>query len=344
MRPILRPSISRSLSFNFVLVACLQIATVAAWLALSLMPPGSAAQAQSYPSRPIRVVVPYPPGGNADIIARLFGERLNGLGAPTIIDNRGGGGGAIGLEYAAHAAPDGYTIVHATNNEMTVVPAVRTALAYDPIKDFIPISTTSKFPFVLVVRKDLPVKTLDDLVALAKAQPGRLTFGSVGIGTANHLILEPFKARFNIDVLHVPYKGAAPILGDLLGGHLDASFTTVSSILPQVQNGDLRALLVAGKSRIPQLPDVPSAGELGLNDVVAENWTAFLAPAGTDPAIVAKLHDAIDAAGRDPAMASAIEKAGAQVATSTPSAAAALIKTDLERWRAIAKDKGIKVD
>jgi len=316
---------------------------IAVWLGLSILVPYSAG-AQPYPSRPIRIVVPYPPGGNTDIIARLFAERLNRLGAPIVVDNRAGSGGAIGLEYAARSTPDGYTIAHATNNELTVVPAVRSTLAYDPVKDFMPISTTSKFPFVLVTRKDLPANTLADFVALAKTQPGKLSLGTVGVATANDLIIDSFEARFNVEVLKVPYNGASLVLADLLGGHIDASFATVSSILPQVQSGELRALVVASKERITQLPDVPSAGELGLDDLVAENWTAFLAPAGTAPAFIAKLHGAIDEIGREPAMAAAIEKAGAQVATSSPSDCAALLRSDLARWREIAKEKGIKID
>lgn len=301
--------------------------------------------AQSYPSRPIKIVVPYPPGGNTDIIGRLFVERLSSrLGATVTIDNRGGGGGTIGVEYAARSTPDGYTLLHATNNELTVLPAVRSTMPYDTLNDLIPISTTSRFPFVLVTRKDLPAKTLQDLVQLAKERPGKLTFGSVGAGTANHMMLEPLKARFGVDVLHVPYKGGGLILNDLLGGHLDGSFSTVSSILPQVQSGDLKALLVTGKSRIPQLPDVPSAGELGLNDLVAENWTAFFVPAGTDAAIVKKLHDAIADASKEPAMIEAVRKVGAELVSESTSDTGLRVKNDLERWRGIAKAGGITVD
>lgn len=302
------------------------------------------ATAQSYPSRPIKIIVPYPPGGNADLIARIFAEPLGSiLGATMVIDNRPGGGAVIGAEAAARSAPDGYTLLHATNSELTVVPAVRT-LAYDPATNLAAISTTSKFPFMLVTRKDLPVKSLEELVALAKQQPGKLTFGSVGTGTANHLIIEPLKSHFKIDVLHVPYKGAGPVLTDLLGGHVDASFATVSSMLPQVRSGDLRALLVTSKERVPQLPDVPSAGELGLNELITENWTAFLAPAGTDPAILATLHSAITQAGKSAALIEAVRKAGVEPTISSAGEISSMLKSDLERWRRITKETGIKIE
>jgi tripartite-type tricarboxylate transporter receptor subunit TctC len=319
----------------------LQIAiSVALWCAMP-----SYAAAQSYPSRPIKIVVPYPPGGNTDIIARLYAERLNNiLAVSTVIDNRGGGGGAIGVEAAARSKPDGYTLLHATNSELTVLPAVRGSPPYDPRKDLVPISTTSKFPFVLVTRKDLPAQTVRDLVSLAKQEPGKLTFASVGAGAANHLVIELFKALFDVDVMHVPYKGGGPVMTDLLGGHVDASFATVSSILPQVRSGDLRALLVTSEARISQLPEVSSAGELGLGDLIVENWTAFLAPAGTDPAVVARLHEAIVGASAGSAMIDAVRKAGAEVAASTPNAAGALVASDFARWARTARQRGIKID
>jgi tripartite-type tricarboxylate transporter receptor subunit TctC len=308
--------------------------------------PALQAVAQPYPSRPIKIIVPYPPGGNADLVARLYAEKLGGLlGTTTVIDNRPGGGGAIGAEAAARAAPDGYTLTHATNSELGVIPAVRSDLPYDPVKDLIAISTTSRFPFMLVTRKGLPVKTLQDLVALAKQPSSKITFATIGTGTANHLIIEPLKARFGIDVQIVPYRGAGPTLTDLLGGHVDANFATVSSMLPQVKAGDLTALLVTSNERYPLLPDVPSAGELGLNDLVTENWTGFLAPAGTDRAIVMKWHDAIVKAGADPALVEAVRKAGSIASTSaSPEEVQAIMKADIEHWRRVIKDFGIKVE
>jgi tripartite-type tricarboxylate transporter receptor subunit TctC len=317
---------------------------VGLFLALCVTMPLSAV-AQSYPSRSIKIVVPYPPGGNTDVIARLYAEQLSGiLSVSTVIDNRGGSGGAIGVEVAAHAKPDGYTLLHATDSELTVLPAVRPDLRYDPRKDLMAVSTTSKFPFVLVVRKDLPAASFQDLVSLAKQKPGKLTFGSVGIGSANHLATELFQTLLKVDVVHVPYSGGGPVMTDLLGGHLDAGFATVSSILSQVRAGDLRALLVTSKDRISQLPGVPSAGELGLGDLIVENWTAFFAPAGTDPAIIATLHDAIVRAGAASGMIDAVHKAGAEAATSTPGAAGALVTSDLARWVRVAKEKGIKIE
>jgi tripartite-type tricarboxylate transporter receptor subunit TctC len=305
----------------------------------------SCASAQTYPSRPIKVIVPYPPGGNTDLVGRLFARRLSDiLGVSMVIDNRGGGGGTIGVEAATRAEADGYTLLHATNSELTVVPAVQPKLPYDPLKSLVAISTTCELPFVLVTRKNLAVQSVQDIVALARQRPGTLTFGSVGVGSANHLVLEPFKAQFNIDVVHVPYRGGGPLANDLLGGHLDASFATLSSVLPQVLSGDLRALLVTSKNRVSHLPDVPSAGELGWSELIVTNWNAFFAPVGTPTAVIERLQNAIVEAGNDPAMVEAIRKAGAELATSTPAAVSALLATDLLRWSRIAKSAGIKIE
>jgi tripartite-type tricarboxylate transporter receptor subunit TctC len=301
--------------------------------------------AQTYPSRPIKVVVPYPPGGNTDLVGRLFARRMSEiLGATMVIDNRGGSGGTLGVDAAVRADADGYTLLHATNSELTVVPAVQANLPYDPLKSLAAISTTCEVPFVLVTRKTLPAPSIHDLVALARQRPGTLTFASVGAGSANHLVIEPFKKQFGIDVVHVPYKGGGPVANDLLGGHVDASFATMSSILPQIRSGDLRALLVTSKARASQLPEVPSAGELGLDDLVVVNWNAFFAPAGTSPAITGRLHDAVVEAGNDPAVIDATRKAGAEPMTSTPGAVSARLAADLARWTRIAKDSGIKLE
>jgi tripartite-type tricarboxylate transporter receptor subunit TctC len=193
------------------------------------------ATAQTYPSRPIKVIVPYPPGGNTDLVGRLFAQQMSEILAnPIVIDNRGGVSGTVGVAAAARAEADGYTLLHATNSELAVMPAVQANSAYDPVKDLTAISTTCTFPFVLVTRKSLPVQTIDDLVAIAGKNRGTMTFASVGAGSANHLILEPFKTLFGIDVVHVPYKGGGPAANDLMGGHVDAAFATLSSILPLV--------------------------------------------------------------------------------------------------------------
>ena len=303
------------------------------------------AAAQSYPSRPIKVIVPYPPGGNTDLVGRLFARRMSELlGVSLVIDNRGGVGGTLGVDAAARAEADGYTLLHATNSELTVVPAVQPNLGYDPLKSLVTISTTCEVPFVLVTRKSLPVATMQDLVALARQKPGTLTFASIGAGSANHLILEPMKSQFGIYVVHVPYKGGGPVANDLLGGHVDASFATLSSVLPQVHAGDLRALLVTSRTRASQLPEVPSAGELGFDNLIIVNWNAFLAPAGTPAVIIERLHDVVVAAGNDPAVIDATRKAGAEPMTSTPAAASARLAADLARWTRIAKETGIKIE
>jgi tripartite-type tricarboxylate transporter receptor subunit TctC len=323
----------------------IRIFAKAALLVGCLCTASTIAVSQSFPSKPIKVIVPYPPGGNTDLVARHFAQRMGDtLHTSVVIDNRAGAAGMVGAAAVAHADPDGYTILHSTNSELAVLPAIQSRMPFNPLQDFAPISTTGVFPFVVVVKRDLPARTMKELVEIARQRPATLTFASAGVGTANHLILEPFKSTFNIDVVHVPYKGGGPAANDLLGGHVDASFATLSSVLSLVQSGQLPALMVTSEKRTPLLPDVPSAGELGYPDLVVMSWNAFLAPAGTPREIVDKLHDAIVDAAKDPNLNEEVRKAGSDIQTSTPEGVSEQIKAEIARWRKLTAGNDIKLD
>ena len=303
------------------------------------------AWAQPYPAKPIRIVVPYPPGGNADLVARPIAQELGRiLNVPVIIDNRGGATGSIGADAVARAPADGYTLLFATNNEMSVMSALQPNLPYDPVKSFEPITLVATFPFALVTRRSLPVRTINELVTLAKQKPGTLTIASAGNGSANHLIIEPFKSLFAIDVTHVPYKGGGPALADLVAGHVDASFATLTSIVGHVRSGKLTPLMVTSDSRSPVLPDVPSAAELGYHDLVATNWNALFAPIGTPKDIIGKLHAALVSAAKEPAVQARVAGAGATIETSTPAALSTRVASELARWSKVVKEARITPD
>ena len=251
------------------------------------------AAAQTYPSQPIRMIAPFPPGGSVDITARLIAEPLGGqLGTRIIIDNRSGASGNIGMEAAARAAADGYTIV------LNTIPLVTNQslfdkLAWDPIRDFAPIGMVATSPHVLVVPNKTPASNVQELLRLARANPGKLTYASAGVGTTFHLCAEMFKDATNTFILHVPYRGGGPALTDTLGGQVDMSFPTVAAALPHVKAGTLRALAVTGAERFPLLPEVPTLREAGLKDFQFSQWLALLAPARTPPEVVTRLNAAL---------------------------------------------------
>ncbi|HJZ22145.1 MAG TPA: tripartite tricarboxylate transporter substrate-binding protein, partial [Bradyrhizobium sp.] len=250
--------------------------------------------AQNYPTRPIHLIVPFPPGGVADIIARPIAERLSiSLGEPVMVENRGGATGTLGASYVAHADPDGYMLLLGTTNEIAMSPTLYPELPYDPTKAFSPITSVAVFPNVLVVGKDVVVKTLADLAVLARAKPGAVTFASSGIGSTNHLTAELFQRQANVTILHVPYKGGGPALADVYRGQVTAMFATLPSAIGLIQGGSLRAVAVTGLNRSPALPDVPTGKESGMPELVVTTWNGVLAPAGTPPEIIARLHQAL---------------------------------------------------
>ena len=257
---------------------------------------GNAAAAQNYPSRPVRIVVPYPAGGSNDIIARIVAQKLaERSGQNFLVENRGGAGGNVGAEAVAASEPDGYTLLLTAPPPLTINAALYKSLPFDPAKAFAPVALIASVPIVLAVHPSLGVKDVKELVALAKAKPGTINFGSSGIGTTNHLAGELLKSKTGIDIVHVPYKGAAPAMNDLLAGHIPMMFDNIPAVLPQVQGKLINAIAVAGSSRAGKLPDVPTVAEQGVEGFEASAWFGLVAPAKTPASVLAKLQSDIAA-------------------------------------------------
>jgi tripartite-type tricarboxylate transporter receptor subunit TctC len=316
----------------------------AAWLAAALLFP-LAASAQNYPDKPIHLIVPFPPGGVADIIARPIAEKLTtALGQSVIVENRGGATGTIGASYVARSAPDGYTLLLGTTNEIAMSPTLYATLPYDPNKDFAPVAIVAQFPNVLVVGPTVKAATLADLTAQAKAKPKNLTFASSGQGSTNHLTAELYQNEAGVQVTHIPYKGGGPALVDLTGGHVDAMFATLPSAVTLIKAGKLHALAVTGENRSAALPDVPTAKESGLPGVVVTTWNGVIAPAGTPPAVINKLAQALKDAVADPGIQQKLSAVGAEPMYTPPQEFTGIIRDDYARWSALIKKAGIKVD
>jgi tripartite-type tricarboxylate transporter receptor subunit TctC len=312
-------------------------------IAFAVLAPG--AQAQSYPDKPIRLVCPFPPGGAVDIASRAVAHELTQiLGQPVTVDNRPGAGGNIGADIAAKSAPDGYTLLMTTSGIMAINPALYSKLPFDTIKDFAPVSMVVLLNNVLVVNPSLPVKSVKDLIALAKAQPGKLTYASSGNGTSIHLSGELFKSMTGVDMLHIPYKGSAPAITDLLGGQVDMMFDNIPSSLPQIKAGKLRALAVTGAKRSRLLPDLPTIAEAGVPGYDSYVWFGIVAPAGTPPAVIARLNAALAKAAATPAFRDRLTEQGYEVLSSTPAQMASNIRSEIAKWGKIVKASGARVD
>ncbi|HSV21279.1 MAG TPA: tripartite tricarboxylate transporter substrate binding protein [Casimicrobiaceae bacterium] len=290
------------------------------------------ARAADYPSRPIHLIVPFAAGGGNDTVARLVGQGLTAeLGQPVVIDNRPGAGGVVGAEAAAHAAPDGYTLFLGGVGSHAINPSLHEHLGYDPVKDFTPISLIASAPLVLVVHPSVPATSVHELVALAKAKPGALNYASNGNGSSSHLAAAMFASMTGVDLVHVPYKGLAPALGDLLSGQVQLMFSSVVAILPHVKAGKLRALAVSSKERLSLLPDLPTVSEAGVPNYQTSSWYGILAPAGTPPDAVARLNAAIVKVVAQPHVRQALAQEGADPVGSTPAAFGAFIQSERER-------------
>jgi tripartite-type tricarboxylate transporter receptor subunit TctC len=313
-------------------------------LALAAAFSGSAL-AQAWPSRPLKLIVPYPPGGSADILARAIGQKLaDGLGQSVIVDNRPGAGTAIGAEATAKATPDGYTIMLGTVSSHAINPALTPGLKYDPVKDFAPVSMVALIPFVLLVHPSLPARNVRELIALAKAKPGSLNFSSAGSGTSNHLAGELFKSMTGTFMVHIPYKGSAPALTDLLAGQVNLMFDLVLTAQPHVKSGAARALAVTGLERSASLPNVPTVAESGVPGFEVSAWFGFFAPAGTPAAIVTALNAETVKAMRAPDLRERLAGQGADAVSSTPEQFAAYVKDELAKWTRVVKASGMKAD
>lgn len=318
----------------------------ARWLtsAILLLAGTGAALAQAYPTKPVTVIVPYAVGGTTDIVARLVTTQIgNGLGQPMVVDNRAGGGGNIGWGAVARSAPDGYTLL-TTEMSFTIAPALGTKQPFDPKKDFAHIITAAAAPHVLVVNPSVPAKTVQEFIAAAKAQPGKLNYGSGGNGTNTHLGGELLKREAAIDLTHVPYKGAGQVLQDLMGGQVQALVTSLPTALPHIKSGKLRALMVTSEKRSPLLPDVPSAKEAGLPRVAMDFWVGFSAPAGTSQPVIDKLNKAITDALNSADGRKRLAEQGLEPVPNSPTQASQLVAAEMQRWGAVVKAAGIKAD
>jgi tripartite-type tricarboxylate transporter receptor subunit TctC len=301
----------------------------------------ASASGQTYPTHPVKLVVPFAPGGSADLVARLIGQKLaETWGRQVIVENKGGGSGMIGNDFVAKSAPDGYTLTVGTMGPFSVNPTLFDKMPYDPIRDFAPITLTGIASHVLVANPQVPVRTVGELIALAKAKPGQLTFASSGTGNATHLTFELFKSTAGIDIVHVPYKGGGPAMADLVGGQVAFSFASMPSALPYVQAGRLRAIAVGGATRSPLFPDVPTVAESGLPGFVSEDWQGILAPAKTPAAVVAKLNADLVRTLHTPEMTAKLAGAGFDVKTSTPQEFADFIREDTAKWARVLKRRG----
>ena len=305
----------------------------------------SVAQAQGWPSKPIRIIVPFTPGGPADLLPRLIGPKLTeAWGQPVVVENKPGAGGNIGMDLAAKSAPDGYTLVIGPVGNIAVNPHLYPNLPYDVARDFAPITSLASFSNALVVHPDVPAKTVNELIALAKAKPKALSFGSPGIGSQAHLAGEFLKLQAGIDIVHIAYNGTAPALRDLLGGQIQFMFAQTSSALPQIQSGKLRALGVASPKRTPLMPELPTIAEGGLPGFEAVSWYALLAPAGTPKEIIAKVQAEVARVLQMPDIREKLAAQGAEPVGNTPEQLAAQIRTESARYADIVKRASIKAE
>jgi len=300
-------------------------------------------QAQDYPTRTIKMVIAYPAGGPTDFVGRLLTDKLKDLlGQSVIIENKAGASGTIGADFVAKAEPDGYTLFLTTVGAIAITPHMRPSMPYDPLKDFAPIGLVVRNTTVLVVRADSSIKSAKELVALAKEKPDTIPFASTGVGTTPHLALELLQSSSKEKFLHVPYRGAAPALTDLLGGQVQAFFADAPVLMPQILAGKVRPLAAASDSRNPALPDVPTLAELGYPDTQADNWYGLLAPAKTPRPIIDKVHKALATALADPDIKRKLLEAGAIPALDTPEAFGKFMKDDYDRWGKVIREKGLK--
>ena len=303
------------------------------------------ALAQAYPNKPIRIVVPYPAGGPIDMTTRPLAQKLNeAMGNPVVVDNRAGANGIIGTDNVAKSPPDGYSLVVASGGAFAIGPHVYAKLPFDVFKDFAPVSLFVTMPELLAVHPALPVKSVKELVALAKARPNQLNFGSSGTGSTPQLAAEMLKGAANIQMVHIPYKGMGPATMDLIAGQLQLVFADLPVLVQQVKGGKLRALAVGTTTRSPSLPNVPTMTEAGYPQVEAYNWYALYVPAGTPKPIITRLNAEVAKVMNTPDMKSYTQSSGADAATSTPEELAALHKREFDKWMSVVKAAGIKAE
>jgi tripartite-type tricarboxylate transporter receptor subunit TctC len=319
------------------------VVSLIASLTLALF--AQAAQAQSYPSKPIRLVVPFAAGGPADSMARWLGNKLSAkLGQPVVIDNKGGAGGLIGTQAVVTAPPDGYTLLFSSVGAIAIAPYIADKLPYDPDKDLVPVVRFATAPTVLVTAPTSKFEKLSDLVTYAKANPGKVSFASAGVGTTTQLGSELLKREAGIDMVHVPYRGAAPALTDVIGGTAGVMFADVPVVLPYVKSGKLRVLTVGTPARIDVLPDVPTTAEAGYPGALVSTWYGFLAPAKAPPDVVTRLNATVNAILSSPEGKAFVAEQGLQANGGTPEEFGAFIRSEASRWTALAKAAGVRLE
>lgn len=318
---------------------------LATLIAAALVGPACAQESDPpYPNKPIRLIVPFTPGGSNDVLARSLGQRLGKVWAqPVIIENKPGAAGNIGAELVARARPDGYTLLIAANNLTSVNPALY-RLTFDPARDFAPISLLGTLPIVLVVNPSVPAHTVAELVSHAKAHPKTLNYASAGAGSPQHLSAELFNKLAGVQMTHVPYKGSAPAIADVLAGQVQVMFGPMNSLLPHIRSGKLRALAVAGSTRAQLLPDVPTVAEAGYPTYRSDIWISLVAPAGTPPAIIRKIHAETVSTLADPGVIETLAQQGIEARSTTPEQLRAMAASDLQLWTDVIKSAGIAVD
>ena len=303
------------------------------------------AHAADYPSRSVMLVVAFPPGGPSDVLARIVGKKMEELlGAPFVIENRPGAGGNIAADFVAHAAADGYTLLMGNNSILATNESLYKKLTYSPQKDFVPVTLIGTQANILVVNPAVPAHSLKELIALCKAQPGKINFASSGYGAAAHLAGELFKTQAHVDIVHVPYKGAAPALQDVMAGHDQMMFATAASVIGHIKAGQVKALAVTTLKRTAVLPDVPTMDEAGLKGFDASTWHGLVAPTGTPPEIVAKLHDAVVKVLQDPGVQVSLGRLGVDIVGDTPEQFKAYIAAEIPKWTAIVKASGATME
>jgi tripartite-type tricarboxylate transporter receptor subunit TctC len=323
------------------------IAVAAAGLVVGLAAGVAGAQGQGdkWPSRPVSYVVPFPAGGTTDILARIIGQKLSAaLGQPVVIENKPGAGGNIGSDFVAKAKPDGYTILGGTISSHAINTSLYPKMPYDPVRDFAPVTLIGTNANVLIVPATSPAKSVQELIALAKAKPGTLTFASAGNGTSQHLAGELFKLLAKVDVVHVPYKGSAPAIQDVIGGQVDMMFDTTVVAGPQIRAGKVRALGVTSAKRVPAFDTVPTIAESGVPGYEIVSWQGVFAPAGTPPDVVRRLNAELVAILKMPDVRQRMDELGLDVVANTPDEFAAFQKAEIAKWAKVIREAGVKID
>lgn len=321
------------------------LAVLALPLALLVAADPACAAESNYPTKPVRFIVPFTPGGSQDIIARLVGQKLaERIGHQVVVDNRAGAAGLIAAELTARAAPDGHTIFMATAGPVTIAPSLHQKLTYDPLRDLAPVIHLVETPMVLIASNALPAKTVAAAIALATSKPGQLNYASVGSGSISHLTMELFKMQTGINVVHIPYKGAAPAFIDLIAGHVPLMFITTASAQPHTSTGKARALAVAARKRSAMMPEVPTMAEAGVKNFEVPVWAGVLTTSGTPAPVIAKLYQEMRTVLGAPDVRSRLASLGSDVVGDGPRPFGALLKNDLARWAKVIKTANVKVE